>query len=111
MKTHDDLIKEFTKNDPKKLLEIHIETLKLKILEGLVAIREQLQLTQEEAAKRIGMKQQVISRIENGENVTINTLLKYMDGLHRIHRIEHAKITRKNSVFQFLQEIETGIKN
>lgn len=110
MKSHDEVARELTKNRPGKLAQVRLETLKAKIIEDLVAIRERLELTQSDIASRIGMKQQIISRIENGENVTIDTLLRYMDGLHNVVKVEHAKFDRKNNLLNFITEIETEIQ-
>lgn len=109
MKTHHQLVADLTKNDTKKKAEVRLETLKAKIIEDLVEIREQLDLTQHDIARRLGMTQQMISRIENAENVTIDTLLRYMDGLGTIVSVERAKISRKNSVLHFIEEIESEI--
>lgn len=47
------------------------------IAKSLQQAREKAKLTQKEIAKRMGTTQSVISRIESGRNVSINTLEKY----------------------------------
>ncbi len=47
------------------------------IAKSLQEAREKAKLTQKEIAKRMGTTQSVISRIESGHNVSINTLEKY----------------------------------
>ena len=107
MKTHDDVFRKLTKNNSKRIGQVRIEALKAKLLEGLVELREMLGLFQAEIAKRIGMKQQVISRVENGENVTINTLIRYMDGLRNVAIVKKAKLGRKSQVLRFIKELES----
>ena len=107
MKTHDQVVAALTKGEERKKAEVRLETLKARIIEDLVEIREALELTQGEVARRIGMTQQMISRIENAENVTIDTLLRYMDGLRNMVLVERAKISRKNSVLHFIDQIES----
>ncbi len=49
--------------------------------EKIAEIRKQKGITQRELAQRLGMKQQSISRIENGENSTGIDLLTKIDNI------------------------------
>lgn len=66
---------------------------RLKVISQIVELREKLGLTQTELAKRIGVSQPFIARIENDEasNLSLETLIKIVDALHgeieiRIHK-------------------------
>lgn len=56
----------------------------------IVKTRKEMGLTQESLAKRIGVKQQVISRFEQEKNIpNLDSLLKIVDGLGleiRLHK-------------------------
>ena len=45
------------------------------------AARKAINMTQKELAEVTGLKQQAISRIERGSNFSIESLLKYIDGI------------------------------
>jgi transcriptional regulator with XRE-family HTH domain len=64
----------------------------------LQALRHTRGLTQDDVAKRMGVKQTVISRLEHSDNPAIKTLLAYLDALDaelvelRIHLPEETRI-------------------
>ena len=88
----------FVKSDPKKTkkeLERLAQTddgarairnfdLEVEFRGKLIEARKQAQLSQAEISKRSGLKQQAISRLENGyqdRSITLPTLLRYIDAL------------------------------
>src|SRR3990167_11228596 len=81
--THQSLIKPYLKD--KKLKEkIESGVQRLKGISQIVELREKLHLTQTELAKRIGVSQPFIARIENDEasNLSLETLFRIVDALH-----------------------------
>ncbi len=78
-KTLKDVMNEEVKGDKDRILAIEVERAKLVMAEKLVEIREKQGMTQAELAKRLNISQQVISRIESGENnLTLTTLIKLL---------------------------------
>jgi DNA-binding XRE family transcriptional regulator len=72
-----------------------IERVKLKFAHLLAYAREGMHLTQKQLADKIGVKQQLISRIESGsENLTLETLTKILTSLKLALKI--AAHVRKN---------------
>ncbi len=68
------------KKSAKFRLAFDIETAKLKLAHKLAEIREKTDLTQVELAKKMGVSQQLISRVESGsDNLTLETLVKFLD--------------------------------
>ena len=47
----------------------------------LVEVRKAENLTQTDVAKAAGISQQAVSRIEKGSGATINSLIKYLNGI------------------------------
>lgn len=69
----------------KKLKEkIESGVQRLKVISQIVELREKLHLTQAELAKRIGVSQPFVARIENDEssNLSLETLFKIVDALN-----------------------------
>src|SRR3989338_2138540 len=67
------------KGNKERTLAIEAEHAKLILAEKLVEIRERQGMTQVALAKRLGVSQQVISRIESAENnLTLTTLIKLL---------------------------------
>ena len=78
-RTLDEVMAEEIRGDKERELSIEVERAKLILAEKLVEIRERQGITQAGLAKKLGVTQQVISRIEGGENnLTLNTLIKLM---------------------------------
>lgn len=74
-----EVMNEEIKGDKNRELAIEAERAKLIMAEKLVEIREQKGMTQADLAKRLHVSQQVISRIESGENnLTLDTLIKLL---------------------------------
>jgi transcriptional regulator with XRE-family HTH domain len=57
---------------------------RLKVITQIVELREKLGLTQSELAKRIGVSQPFVARIENDDtsNLSLETLIKIVDALN-----------------------------
>lgn len=78
-KSLNEVMNEEVKGNKERELAIEVERAKLIMAEKLVEIRERQSITQAELAKRLGVSQQVISRIESGENnLTLTTLIKLL---------------------------------
>ena len=80
--THQSLIRKYLKNKKfKEKIESGVQ--RLKVISQIVELREQLNLTQTELARRIGVSQPFIARIENDEtsNLSLETLIKIVDAL------------------------------
>ena len=80
-----------------------IERVKLKFAHLLADAREGIHLTQKQLADKIGVKQQLISRIESGsENLTLETLTKILASLHIALSIEAHKRKKREDVVEML---------
>lgn len=80
MKTFDDMLKENLKD--KKFKALYEKELKLaRIMVAIQEEREKKGYSQSEIAKKAHITQQQMSKIENGENCTITTLLKVCQAL------------------------------
>jgi len=78
-KNFSEVYQEHIKGDPDRELAIEAEKAKLEVSEKLVEIREQLGLTQADIARKMGVSQQLISRIESGDdNITLTTLVRFL---------------------------------
>lgn len=78
-KTLKEVMDEEIKGNKERELAVEAERAKLIMAEKLVEIRERQGMTQAELAKRLRVSQQVISRIESGENnLTLTTLIKLL---------------------------------
>jgi len=80
--SHQSLIKPYLKN--KKFREkIEAGVQRLKVISQIVELREKLHLTQTELARRIGVSQPFIARIERDEttNLSLETLIKIVEAL------------------------------
>lgn len=89
--SHQELMRDRLKDKKfKKKIESAVQ--RLKVISQIIELREKLGLTQTELAKRIGVSQPFIARIENDEasNLSLKTLIKIVNALHgeieiRIH--------------------------
>ena len=78
-KSLNEVIDHEIKGNKERALAIEAERAKLILAEKLVEIRERQGMTQVALAKRLGVSQQVISRIESAENnLTLTTLIKLL---------------------------------
>ncbi len=62
-------------------------------------LRKREKLTQQELAKELDISPITISKLENGENATLETILKvlqYFDELNSLHRFIQTKIENLN---------------
>jgi len=91
-----DLEKELKKSKNFELV-FNIECAKLTLAEKIAELREKMGLTQAALAKRMGVSQQLISRIESGsENMSIETFIKFFDIMGVVVTIEVEQRKRKN---------------
>ena len=78
-KTLNEVMDQEVKGNKERELAIEAERAKLIMAEKLVEIRERQGMTQAGLAKKLGVSQQVISRIESAENnLTLTTLIKLL---------------------------------
>jgi predicted transcriptional regulator len=81
--SHRVLMKPYLRN---KRLREKIETgvQRLKVISQIVQLREKLGMTQAELARRIGVSQPFIAKIENDEaaNLSLETLVKVVEALN-----------------------------
>ncbi len=77
------MIEDIEKN-PKRKRRIELEKKKLEISLAIADLRRKKKISQAELAKRIGVKQSAVGRIEAGEqNLTIDTLQKIASALNK----------------------------
>jgi len=81
------------------------EKIKLKMAHVLAEIREHMNMTQKDLAKRIGVSQQLISRIESGTvNLTLETLVKILTSLKTVFMITPTTIKKRQDVLEFVEK-------
>jgi len=88
--------------DKKREAVIQLETAKLELAEHLVEYREKKGLTQRQLADKLGVKQQVVAKIENGSNITLETLIKFLNVLGIVLKVEAVRRKRSEQVLQFV---------
>jgi predicted transcriptional regulator len=77
----------------------HEEMAKLRVAQKLIEIREKLRLTQNDIAKKMGVSQQLVSRVESGsENMTLETLVKFVEALGFAVKIQFFHAKKKKEV-------------
>ena len=81
--SHDQLMTPLLKNK-KFRQKIEAGVKRLRIISQIVELREKLSVTQSELARRMGVSQPFIAKIENDEasNISLETLLKIAEALH-----------------------------
>ena len=93
----------FVKGDRQKEIEIQVMTAKLEVANLLTAQRESHHLTQKQLADKLGVKQQLVSRIESGaNNITLDTLIRILTALGIALKVEKVKLERAKKVLQFV---------
>ena len=99
----DEYFEKRTAHDPKLRAEIEAGAARIAIACQLMNIRESMGLTQRELARRLGVTQQLISKIEKGaNNTTLDTLLKVFFMLNVAIEIHVGKLKPKGRVLQFV---------
>ncbi len=88
--------------DKKREANIQLEAAKLELAEHLVEYREKKDMTQKELAYRLGVKQQVVAKIENGSNITLETLIRFLNVLGIALKVEAVRRKRSEHVLQFV---------
>ena len=97
----EDLQKKLDTNKRFKLL-FEIESAKIKLTTKLTGMREDMSLTQAELAKKMGVSQQLISKIESGDdNISLETLVKFVYMLGMTLKIEVGKRKKEESTLEF----------
>lgn len=99
LRSVDEHLKEMAREDPefRKLYEITEQ--KLKIVKPIIRYRIDHNLTQGQLAKKIGVTQQHISKIENGEFSSMETLenvLRYVGFTIKLEAVPLRKETARN---------------
>ena len=81
--THQDVLNRYFKKDGQLKKRIETGVARLKVIVQIIERREQMGLTQSQLAKRMGVSQPVIAKIENDEasNLSLETLVKIADAL------------------------------
>ncbi len=67
-----------------------------------MSYREKKGLTQKQLADKLGVKQQVVARVENGSNITLETLIKFLDVLGIVLKVEAVQRKRHEQILQFV---------
>ncbi len=100
--SYEDFKRKIIGSDKKRELAIQFETAKLVLIENLVSYREKKGLTQKQLADKLGVKQQVVARVENGSNITLETLIKFLDVLGIVLKVEAVQRKRHEQILQFV---------
>ncbi len=91
----------FRKNKGNKLT-YEVELAKLRLAHKLAELREKMGLTQGKLAERMGVSQQLVSRIESGsDNLTIETLIRFFDVFGVCLKIDILKREANHEVIEF----------
>ena len=89
------------KKSSKFKLAFDIETAKSRLAHKLAEIREKARLTQAQLARKMGVSQQLVSRIESGsDNLTLETLIKFLD-LFGVSMTVHFEKRKNQGVLEF----------
>ena len=97
----EDLQKEVNKSKRFKML-YEIESAKIKLASKLTEMREEMSLTQAELAKKMGVSQQLISKIESGDdNISLETLVKFVYILGMTLKIGVGKRKKEEGTLEF----------
>ena len=106
MRHHGESYREFRKKllgtNKKREAEIQLEAAKLELAEHLVEYREKNEMTQKQLADRLEVKQQVVAKIENGSNITLETLVRFLNVLGIVLKVEAVERKRSEHVLQFV---------
>ena len=100
--SYEDVRRKLIGGDKKREARIELEASKLELLEHLVEYREKKGLTQKQLGDRLGIKQQVVARIENGSNITLETLIRFLNVLGIVFKVQAVQRKRHEQVLQFV---------
>ena len=100
--SYQDVRKKLVGGSKKREARIELEASKLELLEHLVEYREKKGMTQKQLAEKLGIKQQVVARIENGSNITLETLIRFLNVLGIVLKVEAVQRRRHEQVLQFV---------
>ncbi len=81
--THQEVLKRYFKKDGQLKKKIEKGVDRLKVIVQIIERRKQMGLTQSQLAKRMGVSEPFIAKIENDEavNLSLETLVKIADAL------------------------------
>lgn len=65
--------------------------------------RLQQNITQAKLAKRAGLNRWTISQLENGESITLGTLIQLLRALDALHVLEHFTVTQEISPLTYAE--------
>lgn len=88
-------------SNKKRESQIQLEYAKLEIAEHLAEYRTKKSLTQKQLAQRLGIKQQVVAKIENGSNITLETLIKFLNELDIAIKVQFIPKKHHQQILQF----------
>jgi ribosome-binding protein aMBF1 (putative translation factor) len=98
-----EVYQEYIKRGRNRELAVEVEKTKLEVSEKLVEMREQMGLTQADLARKMGVSQQLISRVESGDdNITLETLVRFLSILGIALKIEVEERKKHQQVLQFV---------
>ena len=82
--THEEVMAPLYAKDPQLKQRIQAGVQRLKVIVKIIELREKAGLTQAQLAKRIGVSQPFIAKIENDEasNLSLETLVKIVNALN-----------------------------
>lgn len=102
MKNYDDFINELLQNDDILKKENELLSLKYDIIKLLIDYRKKNNITQTEFAKKIEVKQQMISRFEKGEiDPRISFISKILYGMNLKASFSTMDYKMENNVLKF----------
>lgn len=100
--SYQEVRKKLVGSDKKREASIQLEAAKIELAEHLVEYREKSAMTQRQLAEKLGVKQQVVAKIENGSNITLETLIKFLNVLGIVLKVEAVRRKRSEHVLQFV---------
>ena len=81
MKNYNAYLKKIIKNDPILKKDMEFESWLFELALNIVRIRKDKKYSQEKFAKKLGMSQSAVARIESGQNMKCSTIWKISDVL------------------------------
>ena len=104
-KSYREFRNKLTRGDKEREVQIQHESIRLDLAQVLYDYREEKGVTQKQLAHQMGVKQQVISRIESGSsNMTMETLMRFLEVLGIVLKVEAVKRKRAEKVLQFIEK-------
>lgn len=96
---------ELRRNDPELQSEYERQAPRFRALTALIALRQELRVSQSELARRMGVTQPVIAKLESGQdNVKIDTLARAAAALGRELEVSFKVPQRRRNTTQQQQQ-------